>query len=56
MTQSEFIAVIDLGTYKIKGVVARRNDNNVFSILESKTIDSGNSIRRGMVYNIEESG
>lgn len=56
MTQSEFIAVIDLGTYKIKGVVARRNDNNVFSILESKTIDSGNSIRRGMVYNIEETG
>ena len=56
MTQSEFIAVIDLGTYKIKGVVGRRNDNNVFSILDSKTIDSGNSIRRGMVYNIEETG
>ncbi|MDD2590839.1 MAG: cell division protein FtsA [Fermentimonas sp.] len=56
MTQSEFIAVIDLGTYKIKGVVGRKNDNNVFSILESKTIDSGNSIRRGMVYNIEETG
>ncbi|MDD4776949.1 MAG: cell division protein FtsA [Fermentimonas sp.] len=56
MTQSEFIAVIDLGTHKIKGVIGRRNDNNVFSILDSKTIDSGNSIRRGMVYNIEETG
>ncbi len=56
MTQSEFIAVIDLGTYTIKGVVGRRYDNNIFSILESKTIDSGNSIRRGMVYNIEETG
>ncbi len=56
MTQSEFIAVIDLGTSKIKGVVGRRNENNVISILESEIIDSGNSIRRGMVYNIEEAG
>lgn len=56
MTQSDFIAVIDLGTYKIKGVVGRRNDNNVFSILGSEAIDSGNAIRRGLVYNIEETG
>ena len=56
MTQSDFIAVIDLGTSKIKGVVGRKNENNVISILESEIIDSGNSIRRGMVYNIEEAG
>lgn len=56
MTQSEFLAVIDLGTSKIKGVVGRKNDNNVISIMESEIIDSGNSVRRGMVYNIEEAG
>src|SRR5690606_36373413 len=56
MTQSEFIAVIDLGTSKIKGIVGRKNENNVISIMESEIIDSGNSIRRCMVYNIEEAG
>ena len=56
MTQSGFIAVIDIGTSKIKGVVGRKNENGVFSILTSNSIDSGNSIRRGMVYNIEQAG
>ena len=56
MTQSEFIAVIDLGTSKIKGVVGRKNENRVISILASEVIDTGNSIRRGVVYNIEEAG
>ncbi|WP_298649319.1 cell division protein FtsA [uncultured Proteiniphilum sp.] len=56
MTQSGFIAVIDLGTSKIKGVVGRKNENGVISILASSSIDSGNSIRRGMVYNIEQAG
>lgn len=56
MTQSEFIAVIDLGTSRIKGVVGRKNENGVISILASSFIDSGNSIRRGMVYNIEQAG
>jgi cell division protein FtsA len=56
MTQSGFIAVIDLGTSKLKGVVGRKNENGVFSILASNAVDSGNSIRRGMVYNIEQAG
>lgn len=56
MTQSGFIAVIDLGTSKIKGVVGRKNENGVISILASSSIDSGNSIRRGMIYNIEQAG
>ncbi|MDY9918162.1 MAG: cell division protein FtsA [Proteiniphilum sp.] len=56
MTQSGFIVVIDLGTSKIKGVVGRKNENGVISILASSSIDSGNSIRRGMVYNIEQAG
>ncbi len=54
--QSGFIAAIDLGTSSIKGVVGRKNENNVISILASGSIPSKNSIRRGMVYNIEEAG
>lgn len=56
MTQSGFIAVIDLGTSMIKGVVGRRNDNGVISVLASNSVDSGNSIRRGMIFNIEQVG
>ena len=51
-----FIAVIDLGSSKIKGVVGRKNEQNVLSILASGSIDAGSSIRRGMVYNIEQVG
>ncbi len=56
MTQSGFIAAIDLGSSSIKGVVGRKNENNVISILANGSIPSKNSIRRGMVYNIEETG
>ena len=56
MVQSEFIAAIDLGTSNITGVVGRKNDNDIISILACKTTPSNNSIRRGLVYNIEEVG
>lgn len=56
MTQSGFIAAIDLGTHSIKGVVGRKNENNVVSIITSGEQPSNNCIRRGMVYNIEETG
>lgn len=56
MTQSGFIAAIDLGTSKITGVIGRKNENDIISILASESIPSENSIRRGMVYNIEETG
>ncbi|MDD2514312.1 MAG: cell division protein FtsA [Proteiniphilum sp.] len=56
MTSSGFTAVIDLGTSRIKGVMGRRNENGVISVITSGSIDSGNSIRRGMVYNIEQVG
>ena len=56
MTQSGFIAAIDLGTSSIKGVVGRKNESNVISILASGFIPSKNCIRRGTVYNIEETG
>ncbi len=56
MIQSGFIAAIDLGTSKITGVVARKNEDNVISVLACETIPSNRCIRRGLVYNIEETG
>lgn len=56
MTSSGFTAVIDLGTSKIKGVIGRRNDSGVISVIASGSIDSGSSIRRGVIYNIEQAG
>lgn len=58
MIQSEsgFIAAIDPGTSKITGVVGRRNENNVISVLACETIPSNRCIRRGLIYNIEETG
>ena len=56
MTSSGFTAVIDLGTSKIKGVMGRRNDSGVISVSASGSIDSGSSIRRGVIYNIEQAG
>lgn len=56
MKQSGFIAVIDLGTSKIRGIVARKNEDNVISVLAYETVDSKRCIRRGLVYNIEETG
>ena len=54
MTQSGFIAAIDLGTSKITGVIGRKNESNVISVLECESLPSENSIRRGTVYNIDK--
>lgn len=54
--QTGFIAAIDLGTSKITGVIGRRNENDVISVLACESISSEDCIRRGMVYNIEKTG
>lgn len=56
MVQSRFIVAIDLGTYKITGVVGRKNQDNIVSVIAAETIESNRCIRRGLVYNIEETG
>lgn len=56
MIESGFIAAIDLGTSKITGVVARKNEDNVISVMGCETTRSQNCIRRGLVYNIEKTG
>ncbi|MDR1517997.1 MAG: cell division protein FtsA [Dysgonamonadaceae bacterium] len=52
--QTGFIVAIDLGSSKITGIVGRMNENNVISVLASESLPSKGCIRRGLVYNIEE--
>ncbi len=54
--QSGFVAAIDLGTSKIRGVIGKKNDNGVVSIIAYQEVSSDNCIRRGIVHNIENTG
>ncbi len=56
MTQTGIIVAIDLGTSKITGVIGRRNENGVISVLHQESLSSENSIRRGTIYNIDKAG
>lgn len=54
MKQSEYIAVLDLGTSKILGMVASKSPQGILNILATEKVDSSNCIRRGYVYNMHE--
>lgn len=54
MEQSGFIVGIDLGTSKIVGLLARKNEQGVISILASESIPSDTCVKHGVVYNIDE--
>jgi len=54
MEQSGFVVGIDLGTSKIVGLMGRKNEQGVISILASESIPSDNCIKYGVIYNIDE--
>ena len=54
MAYTDFIAAIDLGTSRIVGMVGKKNEHGVLSIIAYEVENSGNCIRRGCVYNVEE--
>lgn len=54
MEQAGFIVGIDLGTSKIVGVMGRKNEQGVISILASESISADNCVKHGVVYNIDE--
>ena len=53
MEQSGFIVVVELGTTKITGIVARRNTQGVITILASETLASDSCVKYGVIYNID---
>jgi len=54
MEQSGFIVSIDLGTSNMIGLVGRRNEKGVISILASESIPADSCVKHGIVYNIDE--
>lgn len=54
MEQAGFIVGIDLGTSKIVGLLGRKNEQGVVSILASESIPSDTCVKHGVVYNIDE--
>jgi len=54
MEQAGFIACIDFGTSNIIGLLGRRNEQDVISIIASESIPSDSSVKHGIVYNIDE--
>ncbi len=54
MERREYVAALDPGTSKILAVVAGKNAEGKLSFLALEKIASGTGIRRGCIYNIEE--
>lgn len=54
MAYTNFIAAIDLGTAHITGMVAEKKSDGKLHIIASDIEYSGGCIRRGCVYNVEE--
>lgn len=54
MEQTGFIACIDFGTSNIIGLLGRRNEQDVISIIASESIPSDSCVKHGIVYNIDE--
>ncbi|MDR2921684.1 MAG: cell division protein FtsA [Tannerella sp.] len=54
MTHTDYIVAIDLGTSHLVGMVGQKNSSGTISILAWEVEDSASCIRRGCVYNVEE--
>lgn len=54
MTHTDYIVAIDLGTSHLVGMVGQKNSSGTMSILAWEIEDSASCIRRGCVYNVEE--
>lgn len=54
MEQSGFIVGIDFGSSKMVGVVGRKNEQGVITILASESIASDGCMKFGVIYNIDE--
>lgn len=54
MAYTEFIAAIDLGSSHMVGMVGAKNPSGTLSIIAHEVEDSATCIRRGCVYNVNE--
>lgn len=54
MAYTDFIAAIDLGTSHMVGIVGTKDASGALSIIAHEVEDSGSCIRRGCVYNVDD--
>lgn len=54
MAYSDFIAAIDLGSSHLVGMVGVKNESGAISVIAHEVESSSSCIRRGYVYNVEE--
>lgn len=54
MVYTDFIAAIDLGTSHLTGMIGVKNTSGMLTIVATEVENSGSCIRRGCVYNVEE--
>jgi len=54
MEESGFIVGLDIGTSNIIGLLGRKNEQGVISILASESVPAESSVRHGIIYNIDE--
>lgn len=54
MVYTDFIAAIDLGTAHLTGMIGVKNAAGMLTIIATEVENSGGCIRRGCVYNVEE--
>ncbi|MDR1403404.1 MAG: cell division protein FtsA [Tannerellaceae bacterium] len=53
MISTNYIVAIDLGTSYIKGIIGVRSHAGIFTVIACEAESSANCIRRGVVYNVE---
>lgn len=54
MTQETIYAVVDFGSYEIRGMIAQKSEEGKVSPISYAVEPSGNAIRNGRIYNIDE--
>lgn len=54
MAYTNFIAAIDLGTSRLTGIVGVKKESGAFTVIAHEVEESAGCIRRGGVFNIEE--
>ncbi len=54
MGYTDFIAAIDLGTSRLTGMVGRKNASGTLTVIVAEMEPADGCIRRGCVYNVEE--
>lgn len=54
MTEKDIIVALEFGSSSIRGIAGRRDANGIVSILDIETEKAADSVRKGIIYNIDK--